>query len=584
MGYACVSFVDVMMLTKIRIQNFKQFDDVEIELGPVTVLIGPNNSGKTTILQALMLWHTGCQEWLEAYGKAYDGLENTLRYDEISEQQAINRLDLMSMTVPTVSDLWLDTKTKNSHPTPIVIELWGTDLDEQEISSWTQQFEFLFANDQSMLCFDPKRSVARFYFISSLWVHFLPPMSGISAVEDQLQRGAIDRRIGEGRTSEIIRNICFRLDQETIHWQKVVNHMQQLFGVEILPPQYIVGRGELRMSYRDQQGIIFDIASAGRGMLQMLLLLAYMYDNPGSVLLLDEPDAHLEILRQREVYVLLAKVAKELGSQIIIATHSEVIMNAAGDKDVLIAFVGKPHRIDNNSTSQKDQIAKALNEYGHDQYFLALQRQWVLYLEGETDLAILKTFADVLNHPSAKALNRPFTKFVGNVAKQARDHFYALHEALNSLKGIVILDRPYATDPSKQVSKKQRSSKPLPFNIFHWERNEIENYLWQPETLLAYAQSLGYPNAVDAMETTIKDRFPLFALNDRQDEWWKTTKASEFLTAFFKAFFARLNQYNAMDKSSFYVLARYVPVDLIDPEIIEKLDAIWDIAKDAPNT
>jgi len=45
------------MLTKLRIQNFKQFDEVEIELGPIMVLVGPNNSGKTTALQALTLWY-----------------------------------------------------------------------------------------------------------------------------------------------------------------------------------------------------------------------------------------------------------------------------------------------------------------------------------------------------------------------------------------------------------------------------------------------------------------------------------------------------------------------------------------------
>ena len=41
------------MLTKLTIKNFKRFDQAEIELGKSVVLIGPNNSGKTTALQAL---------------------------------------------------------------------------------------------------------------------------------------------------------------------------------------------------------------------------------------------------------------------------------------------------------------------------------------------------------------------------------------------------------------------------------------------------------------------------------------------------------------------------------------------------
>ncbi|WP_419167189.1 AAA family ATPase [Candidatus Palauibacter sp.] len=57
----------------------------------------------------------------------------------------------------------------------------------------------------------------------------------------------------------------------------------------------------------------------------MLLILAYIHSHPRSVLLIDEPDAHLEILRQKQVYTLLRQVAAENDSQVVIATHSEVV-------------------------------------------------------------------------------------------------------------------------------------------------------------------------------------------------------------------------------------------------------------------
>ena len=43
------------MLTRLVIRNFKQFAEVDIELGPAVVFIGPNNAGKTSALQALAL-------------------------------------------------------------------------------------------------------------------------------------------------------------------------------------------------------------------------------------------------------------------------------------------------------------------------------------------------------------------------------------------------------------------------------------------------------------------------------------------------------------------------------------------------
>jgi ABC-type glutathione transport system ATPase component len=91
-------------------------------------------------------------------------------------------------------------------------------------------------------------------------------------------------------------------------------------------------------------------SSSGRDQQQTLLLLAYMYANLGAVLLLDEPDAHLEILRQRQIYQVLTQTAAETNSQIIAASHSEVLLNEAADRDIVIAFVGKPHRIDDRGS------------------------------------------------------------------------------------------------------------------------------------------------------------------------------------------------------------------------------------------
>src|SRR2546428_9702982 len=126
--------------------------------------------------------------------------------------------------------------------------------------------------------------------------------------------------------------------------------------------------------------------------------------NPGGVLLLDEPDAHLEILRQRQIYQLLTETAARTGSQILAASHSEVVLNEAADRDVVIAFVGKPHRIDNRNS----QVLKALRDIGFDHYYLAEEKGWVLYLENSTDLAILQSFAKTLAHKAKDYLDRPF--------------------------------------------------------------------------------------------------------------------------------------------------------------------------------
>ncbi|MCB2263123.1 MAG: AAA family ATPase [Candidatus Thiosymbion ectosymbiont of Robbea hypermnestra] len=91
------------MLTKVSIRNFKLFDDVDIELSDRVVFIGPNNSGKTSALQALALWEIGINRWSEKRRGA----------GEVPRKRpgvTINRRDLIAVPVPRANLLW-----KNLH-------------------------------------------------------------------------------------------------------------------------------------------------------------------------------------------------------------------------------------------------------------------------------------------------------------------------------------------------------------------------------------------------------------------------------------------------------------------------------------
>ncbi|MDE2754386.1 MAG: AAA family ATPase [Gemmatimonadota bacterium] len=321
-------------------------------------------------------------------------------------------------------------------------------------------------------------------------IAFLPPMSGLAATETRLDQGAVNVRVGEGRTAEVLRNLCHRVHEEGTRWADLVGRIRSLFRAELRPPRYIPERGEIAMNYVEHD-VALDLSSAGRGLQQTLLLLAYMYANPGAVLLLDEPDAHLEILRQRQTYQMLTDTAEETGSQIIAASHSEVLLNEAGGRDLVIAFVGDPHRLDNRGS----QVQKTLREFGFEHYYQAEQTGWVLYLERSTDLSILLALAARLNHePALRALERPNVHYVRNQPSAAVNHFHALREALPGLRGIAILDK---------LAQQLPDTPPLERRM--WARNEIENYVTSRRTLERYA-------ATSAQEAAPG---PLFAVSEQ---------------------------------------------------------------------
>ncbi len=576
------------MLTKITVRNFKRFGEVEIELGNHVVFIGPNNSGKTSALQALALWDVGLKRWIEKRkGK---------KTPEKRSGVTINRRDLVSVPIPNANLLWRDLhvrdakivdgkqSTKNVR-IDIIVE--GVIEDKE----WRCGLEFDYANEESFYCrplrLEEIKKPERMDIppqAERVLVAFLPPMSGLAANETRLDPGAINVRIGEGRTAEVLRNLCYKIHSENNErWNRLVAHICSLFGSDLDEPVYVPERGEIVMSYREKDTRL-DLSCSGRGLQQTLLLLAYMYANPNTVLLLDEPDAHLEILRQRQIYQILTDVGRENGNQVIAASHSEVLLNEAADRDIVIAFVGKPHRIDDTAS----QVLKSLRDIGFDHYYLAEQTGWVLYLEGSTDLAILRAFAEILGHQGAiKALERPFVRYVGNQPNDASKHFYGLREALQYLAGIAIFDKLEKGIPD---DLRENGLKGL-----MWKRREIENYFCCPETLEAYATATSAEQAAGPLFAPAEQNRRLQAMQDSIGEveealltlgkgspWDQDTKVSDdFFVPLFKKYFKKIGLPNMMAKSNFHELARLVPVEKIDQEVKNVLDAIVDTAREA---
>ncbi len=283
------------MLTRMTVRNFKRFEDVEIELGNSVVFIGPNNSGKTSAIQALALWELGVKRWNEK--RAGRGMP------EKRPGVTVNRKDLFAIPHPSAAHLWRRLHTREvqridgrQRTSNVRVELVVEGVSKDR--TWTCGLEFDYANEESFYCrplrLDETKSPARMPVPREAgFVHaaFLPPMSGLAATETRLDPGAVDVRIGEGRTAEVLRNLCLSVaDEHPDRWESLTERIEALFGVELQRPRYLEARGEITMAYRED-GAVLDLSSSGRGLQQTLLILAYLSANPGAVIMLDEPDA-----------------------------------------------------------------------------------------------------------------------------------------------------------------------------------------------------------------------------------------------------------------------------------------------------
>lgn len=571
------------MITRFTISNFKRIAEAEIELGNTVVFIGPNNSGKTTALQALALWDVGWRRWAERREKGRPGTRPGV---------TINRRDLSSIPVPSAKLLWRNLHTQSNllvDGSPATKKTYITLTAEGvfEDKPWRCSLEFYYANEESFYCRladgdeDSAPTAARRHHVV-----FLPPMSGLAEREYRKEPGEISLLIGEGQTAQVLRNLCWRLfsKEDKEPWKILVEQIRQLFAIQLQEPKYISERSELTLSYREGlagTGVELDLSSVGRGCQQVLLLLSYLLANPGAVLLLDEPDAHLEILRQRDVYNLLNEIAASTGSQIVAASHSEVILQEAAERDVVMAFVGKPHRFDTRAGTSR--LKKALESIRMADYYVAEQVGWMLYLEGSTDLAILKSLAIRLDHPAKEVLRSavPAIYLGNNKPQDAREHFFGLREAKSDLLGFALFDH---------LQKQLQEGTALEERM--WSRREIENYIATPSSILAYVQQ-GFREddlldgaerrtRLETMQECIAELEGSLRTARRPSPWSAEIKVTdEFLDPLFANFYERLGTPQRTFKRDYHGLAEVISPHEIPAEVGDVLNAILAVAKKA---
>ena len=472
------------LLHYIEIENFKRFAGKQhIELDHPAVLIGPNNCGKTSAIQALALWSQAVQTW-------YDTRKNSSAKERTAT--ALNRLSIVAVPVQRTRFFWHNTVVRTGNKDIALTLTVGIEFKGQVLAL---PMRFRNQGDELVYCAPDESVVANLEFLkyaASIRVELLYPMSGLETEEAILQPGRIDVLLGQGQTAQVLRNLCLMVAQDTPDdWARIVALMKRLFNVVLETPQETT-RGAIEMRYR-QPGVreLLDVSSSGRGFQQMLLIFAYLYSHKGSVLLVDEPDAHLEILRQKQVYVLLRDIASENNSQVVMVTHSEVILDEALDNNLTLLMEGQTDNL-----ARKPEIRNSLKHFGADHYIKARERGYVLYVEGGTDVDMLRALAERLNHPIAQvwderintfyvqnnypdvSLDSELERVEGGFGVTPRVHFNGLNGLLPGLKGLAILDND---------GQRRNSSVDGRLTLSYWRRYEAENYFVTPDVLRRYA-------------------------------------------------------------------------------------------------
>ena len=589
------------LLHYIEIENFKTFGNKQrIELDHPAVIIGPNNCGKTSVIQAIAFWSQAVKTWHAA------------RESSAAKERAgtpLNRLTILNVPVQRTRYFWHETKVRtgpNDIPLVITVGVYFQGKVEPVSIRFRNQGEDLVYCSLDEAIRHNNDLVA---YASKINVELLYPMSGLEIEEPVLQPGRIGVLLGQGQTAQVLRNLCLMVyENSKKDWNKIATLMNRLFHLELgFPIQN--SRGAIELTYT-QIGVKEPLAlsSSGRGFQQMLLIFAYLFSHKGSVLLVDEPDAHLEILRQKQVFVLLRDIATDNQSQVVLVTHSEVILDAALETNLTLLLDGRADNL-----AQKKTIHEGLKLFGTANYVRARQSGYVLYVEGGTDVDILRALAVKLKHPAADvwdensnvyfvennypetSLDSELERVEGGFGITAKDHFNNLRKLITGLRGLAILDND---------GRNRQDFDDQSFRVRYWKQYEVENYFITPSVLLAYVANMNLglrlfsvdaQQADDVLSGLIEER--IFGGNREDYLVWKNSpsdaarliwegksqnlKLSSFAEDFFRQLRDRTGLEMLLTKGEFHRLVEFTDPDTIPREVRDKLDLIAKLFQEA---
>ena len=541
------------MIRTVRIRGFKRFGEVEFRLPGHVVLAGPNNTGKTTVLQAIASWSLALRRWREL---------NNFRLRRGYERAPIARQAFSAVPLRSFDLLWTDRRYRGR----IEIEL-------RHDAGWSVAMEFIADSTEQIHVRPTRGAPSETLRTLDLRTVFVPPMTGLGIDEPLFQPPKIEQLLGLGRPGEVLRNLLAEANRDERAWGALKTSIGKLFGYELLPPD-ASGAHILAEYTMAEGGSRLDVASAGSGFQQVLMLLAFLNTRQGAVLLLDEPDAHLHVILQDVIYHELRTVAARQRSQLIVATHSEVIINSVEPRELYVTL-DRPRAVADNN--ERNRLISSLRVLSNADVMQAMGVRGVLYVEDYTDVNILRAWAATLEHRAAGLLDtdlmwKPivFQAQEGRPGIRARDHFEALQLVREGLPGLELLDG----DAHRDIPDTDITGAGL--QRLRWRRYEIESYLVHPDVIARFIEAVVGAVSAEAhaedMLSYWRDEFPPAVVRDPlgDHEFLNVTKArTRLLPPLLEA--AGLH---GLPYTRYHEIAVGMLPEEVHPEVTEKLDAI----------
>ena len=465
------------LLNSVRIQRFKSVTDATVKLGRVTLLVGPNNAGKSSVLQAIQFGVSIAQSLhLDGTGR-WSGptLSGTLAtqqlvYTPLQDVHALatggslrQKVNTISVTFETDDDGSAEVEAKRGRNKNIAVTMTG------------------------------KKLIDRLQDMDNPFSVVAPGLAGIPSFEEFKARGVVTRAAARGDANSVFRNVLLTLSRDAAAWSKFESSLAEIFPEVIVKIRFNEKTDEQITATVSRGGYELPIDSSGTGVLQAIQVLAYVGVYKPKLLILDEPDSHLHPDNQRKLAKLLTDLAVAEDFQVLISSHSRHFLDEFASLGALVTWF--------SSGAAQDGVfdhVRALLELGALDAGDRLRNGQtpVIVITEDTDTKFLKVLLESSGLTNSEYDIWSYAGSSDIASARILSKFISDHAP--GTKVLVHRDSDYLSDDALEVYRLELEEAGAV--LFRTEGTDIESYFLRPDHLAAVYPTLDRAVVDDVIE------------------------------------------------------------------------------------
>ncbi len=469
-----------MKLKSITVKNFKKVEDATINLNHnLKILVGSNNSGKSSFIQGMLLGYQSLLKLFER-GRIVFTEDNLIDMELTLKKKGI-RIEDFQFLLDDLKSLFNVKVSKISEKNEIVT----LHFEEEKYITISAS---LIGEYFSVAVADCSKNLTKHDIESFLEkpITLIPSFFTVVINEERKSIARYNSLLKNGNYNQLFRNILFDLKMNKPNsFKELVELVDNIFGIkgldvifdeqkdEFIRAEYAINGIERRNTKR------LEVSTLGMGTLQFIQVLAQVLTGQPSVILLDEPDAHLHSDLQVKVINLLNDLSSQHNIKFIIATHSKDMINSINPSQV-VSFNDAGELVEIKENNEFINVLKTLGASTEELIGVNIGKRLVV-VEGEDDITNLKELCKLFNVDELENFN--LVKFVSlggreNVLKNQLFDFFTTAINLNDFNKLAVVDRDYRFLDNHLADAEKLKSKG--FDVIPWSKKELENYFINP--------------------------------------------------------------------------------------------------------